>query len=290
MSHKNKKSLIKQVTDILLSKLAVGESKHVDKLTGETQDKIYSYGTLKSYIKQCSAFVKYCKKLHKCKTVKECRIYVDEYLQREIDRGLSPYTIKLKSAAIAKLYGVRTLDFIPTPPRKRANITRSRKECVRDKHFSEKNNADLVAFCKGTGLRRRELAALTGDKLILQKGKYYILVTNGKGGKRRAVPIIDNEDVIVPMMRAAGRKKVFKSIPGAADIHGYRAEYATNFYNKIARPINHLAYEQIYFCRRDRVGVAFDRKAMLVVSIALGHNRINVIAGHYLFTHGTYNR
>lgn len=46
MGHKNKKSLIKQVEEKLLSKLAAGDSKHLDKASGITGEKIYSYGTL----------------------------------------------------------------------------------------------------------------------------------------------------------------------------------------------------------------------------------------------------
>ena len=37
-----------------------------------------------------------------------------------------------------------------------------------------------------------------------------------------------------------------------------------------------------YVCRRDRAGVVYDKAAMLQVSRMLGHNRISVIAGHYL--------
>ncbi len=37
-----------------------------------------------------------------------------------------------------------------------------------------------------------------------------------------------------------------------------------------------------YRCRKDRRGVAYDKKAMLYVSRQLRHNRISVIAGHYL--------
>ena len=43
MGHKNKKSLKQQVDEELRSMLAIGQSKHVDKVTGETSDKIYSY-------------------------------------------------------------------------------------------------------------------------------------------------------------------------------------------------------------------------------------------------------
>ena len=37
-----------------------------------------------------------------------------------------------------------------------------------------------------------------------------------------------------------------------------------------------------YVCRGELKGTIYDRKAMAIVSDALGHNRISVIAGHYL--------
>ena len=40
--------------------------------------------------------------------------------------------------------------------------------------------------------------------------------------------------------------------------------------------------EEIYCCRGDLAGVWYDRKAMLIASRNLGHNRVDVIAGHYL--------
>lgn len=37
---------------------------------------------------------------------------------------------------------------------------------MRDRHFSKTNNDELVKFCKGTGLRRSELAELRGKDLV----------------------------------------------------------------------------------------------------------------------------
>ena len=37
-----------------------------------------------------------------------------------------------------------------------------------------------------------------------------------------------------------------------------------------------------YRCKKDRRGVVYDKKVMLYASRQLGHNRISVIAGHYL--------
>lgn len=296
MSHQNKKSLVKQVQDIYDSKLAIGESKHYDKINGNADDKIYSWSTYNAYMKHANYFIAYCKEKYNCKTIEQCRIYVDEWLQLRIDEQLSSFTIKLEAAALAKLYSCSSTEFIITPERKREKIVRSRGPKIRDKHFSIKNNQQLIAFCKSTGLRNRELRLLTGDKLCNIDEKYYVIVDKGaKGGKYREVPVIGDIDNVITLMTQAGNDKVFKKIPKAADIHGYRADYAKALYDSLARPIEEIPYDAIHFgtgnlyqtevynCRKDRKGIKLDKRAMIEVSKALGHNRIDVIAGHYLY-------
>lgn len=280
MSHKNKLSLVAQVQCALESKLAIGHSKHADKALNATKDKIYAWSTFRDYMKHANYFAAYCRQEHHCRTLEECRPYVDEWLQSR--EGLSAYTQKLEAAALAKLYGCSTKDFIQTKTRRRADITRSRGTKARDRHFSEANHADFVTFCRSTGLRRAELADLRGDRLKIFDDQVYVIVDSGKGGRYREVPVINNADLVVRMMEATGTGKVFAKVPCGADIHGYRAEYATSVYNHYARPIKDLPRDQIYYCRRDRKGVCFDREAMLMASRALGHNRICVVGEHYL--------
>ncbi len=69
---------------------------------------------------------------------------------------------------------------------------------------------------------------------------------------------------------------VFKVIPKNLDIHSYRAEFSCTWYEKLAR-------KEKYYCRGDKKGVVFDRRAMLQVSKMLRHERIYVIATHYLW-------
>lgn len=295
MSHKNKKSLVRQVQEAYDSMLSIGRSKHYDKINGCTREYIYSWSTYKNYLKQANYFAKYCKKNHNCKTLDECRPYVDEYLRYRMDKELSPYTIKLDAAALAKLYGCSTRDFIVTPTRKRSGITRSRGKKVRDNHFAEKNHMELVEFCKSTGLRRRELELLTGEKLINKDGRYYIIVDRGaKGGRYREAPVIGNIENVVRLMQKSGKEKVFNTIPGAADIHGYRAVYATDVYKMYARDIMDIPYDAynrgtgryyqsgVYSCRGDRKGIKLDKLAMMEASKALGHSRISVVGEHYI--------
>ena len=54
------------------------------------------------------------------------------------------------------------------------------------------------------------------------------------------------------------------------------------WYKRLARPVAFLERSERYVCRCDRAGVVYDKAAMKQVSRFLGHNRIEVIAGHYL--------
>ncbi len=289
-------SLTRQIQERFDSKLAIGESKYKAKKDGTANEKIYSWQTYKSYMKQANEFTRYCKEKYQCRTLDECRTYVDEWLKNGIDRGLSAYTQKLNACSLAKLYSCSSSNFgVKTDVRHRANIIRSRGEKVRDKHFSEEKNKELVEFCKSTGLRREELKCLTGDKLIYEDGVYKIVVNRGsKGGRPRKVPVIGNVGLVVNLMKNTGHNKVFEKVKSGADIHSYRSNYATSLYKSIARKIEDIPFDKInkgtgrayqsevYVCRVDLKGVKFDKVAMLEVSRALGHNRISVIAEHYL--------
>ncbi len=289
-------SLVKQVCDILDPMFDKGycQSKFKDKKNHDTKDKIYSYETRTDYKKACIRFVKFCKKEYGCRTLKQCRKYVNEYLESRFHLSVS--TIALDKCAIAKLYQCSSAEFIKTPPRRRSDIKRSRLPAVRDAHFSEKNNADYINFCRSVGGRVSEMIVLRGSDLEFINGKPYIYFTrNTKGGRKRYTPVINHVDLVVSMMKKAGDGKVFKKIPSNADTHSYRADYAKSLYNMLARPINQIPYDrvnkgtgrkyqsEVYVCRGDKRGIKYDRRAMLQVSRALGHNRVSVIASNYLY-------
>lgn len=279
----NNGSLVRQVETALNARLAIGRKKNADKSAGVTWKYIYSWETYRSYIKHCCYFVKWCKVQYGCKTLRECRQYTAEWMQTRA--SLSAYTQKLEASALAKLYGCSASDLgIKTAQRRRVDIKRSRNDASRDRHFSEQRNAEFIEFCRSTGLRRAELKALRGSALYLdQSGKYYIHVTSGsKGGKERYAPVTGNLELVCRLCREAGEEKVFPSIPSSADIHSYRADYATRVYLQNARPLEQLNRHEIYYCRGDHKGEIFDRAAMLKASQALGHNRVNVVGEHYL--------
>ena len=251
------KSLVQQVKENLNSKLAIGESKYEAKLKNAHTEKIYSWSTYKAYLKHCCYFVKWCKEQpaderigHKVRTLEECRLFVEKWIQAEMDRGQSPYTLKLELSSLAKLYGCSTKDFdIVTPQRKRSNITRSRGTAERDKNFSEKNNADLITFCKCTGLRRGELSQIRGTNLMEKDGNYFLHITkNTKGGRARVSPIIGDENeikLVIELCKRSKENKIFPNPSENADIHSYRGEYATRIYNAYKRSLDKFKNERL---------------------------------------------
>ena len=283
MSHQTKKTLTQQADEILKSKLRIGTKKHSEKKGGEHKKWIYSYGTYHDYTKACYEFLKYCLENHKCRIIEECHQYIDEWLTYLIDRGYSAYTISKCKCAIAKLYGESSKEYIDTPPRHRADITRSRGEKVRDAHFCEITHKDIVVLCESCGPRRHELAKLRGADLVIDKGEYYVRIKQGKGGKPRLAKVIGDIETIKAIFDAVKpEEKLFKKIPNGMDVHGYRREYAQRYYDTVARPVEKIPEEKRYVCRKDKKGIVYDKDAMLIVSKSLGHNRIDVIAGHYL--------
>ena len=328
------KDLHQQAYDRLTGMQAFGESKKEAVANGTEKEKIFSFNTYKSYWKHTKYFIKYIKENHpECTTLKSAKKYVNEWLQTRVDQGLSAWTVQLEAKAMGKLYGISPDDenYFKPPKRNREDIKRSRGDRVRDKHFSKTNNDELIKFCKGTGLRRAELGELRGKDLVtreqieveisqlesrpaaeltpadtkrlemlqdtrLFEGDYFTQGRNGKGGRERMSPIIgpNTEQIVERIKSTPAEEKVWQHIHQSADIHGYRAEYATIIYRAKARAIEEIPYDrvnrgtgrkyqsEVYTCRKDEAGRKLDKAAMLVCSKALGHNRIEVVANNYI--------
>ena len=298
MGRRNKtysKDLHQQAYDQLTGMLAFGESKKEAMATGTAKNKIFSHATYKNYWKHIKYFLGYIR----------------------VDQGLSAWTVQLEAKALGKLYGISPDDeaYFDPPKRNRQDIKRSRGDRVRDQHFSKTNNDELIKFCRGTGLRRRELQELRGKDLVSREqievarrleilrdtqlfpeAQSFIHVRNGKGGRERLSPIIGKhaDQIVERIADTPAEEKVWQHIHTSADIHGYRAEYATAIYKAHARAIEDIPYDkvnrgtgrryqsEVYTCRKDEAGRKLDKAAMLVCSKALGHNRISVVADNYI--------
>lgn len=289
-----------QANEILQRKLqmGVGESKHQHKQNGDFKDYIFSFSTYKSYKREISYFLKWVKETYKCKTLEQARQYADAWIQMRIDEGKSAFTLKLDVAALCKLYGDSSSDYIPTPTRHRKDIKRSRYPVERDKHWSQEKWAVYKTFCQCTGLRKSELRSLTPN--MLQQGNpdalwqavddgsmWYIRVEKGsKGGKKRLAPIIGTPEevqLVLDTMRNCTTTRVFPKIPDAADQHHFRSLYAERCYQRYARPVKEIPREDRCYRRKDmRKRPPLDVKALFLCSSALGHQRKSICMAHYL--------
>lgn len=223
-------------------------------------------------------------------------------------------------------------NYFTPPQRKREDIKRSRVDAVRDRHFSVTNNDEFIKFCRGVGGRRSAIGRLKaddlwsrddmiaelkialsgvgisssdGDKNIIANIKealetfpdqdYFVHYVKDKGGRSRFAPIIgkNKQQIIERMTNTLPGKKVWEHVPTNADIHSFRADYATLLYKMCARNIEDIPRNEkirvgnkwksaIYICRKDEAKKKLDRAAMLKCSKALGHNRESVVADHYL--------
>lgn len=285
MGRKNKsysKTLHQQAYEKLTSMQAFGQSKKAAIIDGTDRNKIFSFNTYQTYWKHSKYFIKWIQENHpECTTLKSAKKYVNEWLQERSDKGLSAWTIQTEAKALGKLYGIKPgdPDYFSPPKRNRVDIERSRGDKVRDRHFSEKNNAELVKFCKGTGLRRSELENLRGSDLITKEqitkeiekiealkspseddvkrlgvlkdaskfdADHYIHVRNGKGGRERISPIIGKDSAkIIERMKEAAAGKVWQHVNSNADIHGYRGDYATAIYKANARDISDIPFDKV---------------------------------------------
>ena len=153
---------------------------------------------------------------------------------------------------------------------------------------------DVIDVAKLTSEKEKRLNILKDTRLF--DSEYYLNVRNGKGGRERISPIIgkNEKQVVERIKNTEFDEKVWQHVHQSADIHSYRAEYATAMYKSHAKPIDEIPYDKInkgtgrkyqsevYTCRKDEAGRKLDKAAMYVCSKALGHNRICVVADNYI--------
>ena len=169
-----------------------------------------------------------------------------------------------------------------------------------DRHFSEKNNRNLIIIAQATGGRRKDLKKMKIEDFRTINGRLYVEIRQSKGGRDRISPIrpdLENDVLdILAKIRAEGRSKLFARIHTKADIHSYRREYAQELYKIIShnRPLRDTLlkvyparYEpeikgDTYIPRRAGINKCFNRDDLYLVSQALGHNRLDIAVSHYL--------
>lgn len=275
MSHRNKQNILKICTDELTAQIAFGESKHCDKVNGQstilTEGKIYSYQTFHTYMSIIARMLREGKSSgERLKSLDDVRRYAPAWLQGKVDSDLSAYSVRTYAAALAKLLHCPSSAFgVVFPERQRKNIKRSRRDTVRDKHInlSCPEYADLLLVLRCCGLRRKEVTALAfyPEQTIKNKnGKWYLHLNKGtKGGKARDVEICGSPEeirrVIEIISSTPTGQRVFAHVSRNVDIHAIRREYAQRLYAQYAQPTEspNMQFERIILYHNHIVGRYF---------------------------------
>jgi integrase len=288
-----RKGILYEALQQLDSLMATGEkrsdAKAVARARGEstfafTDGKIHAFETRNNYQKIIMRFIYWCRDHYGINRI-EC-LYeraeelASDYLSERIVQGYSAWTLQTERSALRIFFQNRDLTCsVILPQRKRENIIRSRRPAVRDQHFQPDNWLLHINFCKACGLRREELRDLHVREVYYRKrdGQLVVYVAKGKGGKDREVPVFPGRELSV-LEIVEGREPdehVFDRIPSDMDIHAVRRQFAQELYEHISgRPLPPM---------EGRLRSAdLDRDAALYVSRCLGHNRIDIIFGHYI--------
>lgn len=292
----------KQAQQMLSRHLEIGSSRHESKLTGEASG-IHSWGTYEAYAKALTHYAEWYHDTYGGHKVADMNDHVTDYINHLRESGYSADTQKQALSACRKVWGTDVSD-AKTDARSRAEITRSRGVAARDRHFSLKNNAELVSTCEATGLRRTELEHLHGGCCEQRDdGHWYITGLreatgdHTKGGRDRDVRIVADAataaSIASKINSTPSDSLVYGQVHSACDVHGYRGTYACHDYMERVQDRygadgldmsgKSIPEEDRYYCRGDMQGVVLSRQTLREVSEDMGHSRESVVVSHYLY-------
>ena len=250
---------------------------------------IHSKSTFQTYRQQTKAFCKWARE-HDMRKLSELKFSdVGQWLAERQEIGDSPYTLKTRAAAMAKILQCCSTEFgFDFPIRKSEEITRSRNKVKMDERLDKTKQADIITVAKGTGMRRVELQRLKPSQLEVRDGQAYISEVHGKGNLIRIIPVLkEHNDAVIAVIQKCETKKVFPDkIPTYIDVHSYRGEYAKSMYDQILAEKTAKGEEvKPDYHTRGAVRISVSREIMKEVSKVLGHTRINVSVTHYIKHH-----
>lgn len=159
-------------------------------------------------------------------------------------KSYSPATIHSYIAPVCAAAGV-PMDQIRKPKRTAGSIIRGRRQKPDGQDTSRNRQGDrelncpryarLVAAEKAIGIRRSELGRLTGSDLVEDKGRLYVRVRRGKGGKEQMQYILpqDKQAVREIFTGIGPDQKVFtkEEMANKINLHGLRAQHGRDCYH-----------------------------------------------------------
>jgi integrase len=288
-----RRSIIRQVLDRFDNLMATGESRHAAKVAARTagegawslsNGRIHAFRTRKGYQAIVLRLVNWCRGQGlRFRSLDELDAHAEELVARYLLEGLasgkSAWTLKTERSALRTFFGRRDLaKEVELPPRRRADIRRSRLPAIRDAAFDPAHWQDLLTFLEATGLRRTEVGHIRVRDVYDDAYGHLHVAVKGKGGRWRAVPVLKKhaDEIRALVADKSPDERLFTRIPSHLDIHARRRGFAQATYRE-------LSGGRTLPQGNGRLSKgAIDPAAAHRVSQALGHNRLDVTATHYL--------
>lgn len=314
--------ICKSLEHALYAKARLGESRHEAKaaardeyltmhgtLAGYNPAKapgIYSVGTLRAYLQEMPAFALFCAE-HGAKRISAITEALAEgYLRQCAESQQSAWTIAKKASAINKALGLEVSSLrLGLPQRHKADIKRCRTATTPKGNRNYDAYQDHITFARATGVRRMSITRVRPcDCVRDERGSVIGVHVTEKGGKHRVAPVLTalREQVTLIVDKAARERGedmvVFARYDRHIPNHRYRAEYAGLLLHQLeaeraagiapfggAYPLSAYAHPKGVDKRRGPVTQGHDTDLLSAVSGALGHNRVEVVLRHYLYTY-----
>lgn len=305
-----KHNLIHQYKINLQNQTRYGQSKHKDKILAKEECKkakttyqqpkgIYSTSTYHSYDDICNSFLLWVLENHKeeIKTYEDCKQFATEWLTEKEQQGLSAWSLHLYGSALACSFGGLSKSELgyQFPARERKNIIRNRNDDL-SRGFSSKKKEQAYTMLKATGCRRSEMLRLRKEDFRAQKDSNGAFTGNievfkrGKGGIERWCLVNPNYTQFVkeflreaPTYLFAKEERLFQKRDIPPDgVHSTRAIYAQDLYHYYETHGGQTG--ELYHCRKELAGTAYDKGVLQKVSHDLQHSRNNIVVQYLWIT------
>lgn len=281
-----------------------------------TKGHIYSYGTMRTYQNEIKRYADYLEAqgLRKC-SMQEAALHTQQYLDYQVDRGLSAYSVHTTASALAKTFGQSLYDY-NLPRRRLCDITRSRGARQHDV-INQQKVGDVLEANRTLALRRNELKNLRTSNFV-DTGQSITMTVRGKGGKINTTVFHSPQELAIIRDLLANKEAgehVFDRdcFKADADFHHSRAEGLQHRYASVLADIEQrsearaeyqaeiraafaargkplrenldkpyvLRGRHREYCQTHGIPISYDRTAALFVSLS-SHYRSDVLIQHYL--------
>lgn len=239
--------------------------------------KIQNNKTGSSYKKHLKNFARWAKSQGYRRPEQITRDVIQEYEQylEGSPKQYSPATIHTYLTPVCAAADVNMAE-IRKPKRSAGSIIRGRRLDLDgqvisrnrqgDRQESDQKYARLVSLQRAIGIRRAELARLTGADLVERGHSLYVRVNKGKGGKNQMQYVLPQDEQIVREIFAgvAPDQKVFSKaeMSNVINLHGMRAQHGRDCYQHYLRHIT------------TRQGAADSLRQTLLKRWEAGHERL----------------